>query len=250
MSSRPSKIRKVARTDNNSEASAASMGSQTEHTRDTRITMRYLTLDGKQRGCVLQAYKCTSKGEFQLMFAEVLDLLQTREFALDLGKHITTVDPGHAVFWECPPVSRKTFKETAWECVVLSAQSLNDVKPNTVAFAEHFAKNDREDGIVSFTNLGGDTRLVAPCPHHKQGKTSNFAHLSAFILNAQSSQQAKFWAEFAVQMKQRLESAPSDDEPTWMSTAGQGVAWLHGRLDPKPKYYNYRLYARLAHTVL
>lgn len=30
--------------------------------------------------------------------------------------------------------------------------------------------------------------------------------------------------------------------PVWLSTAGAGVAWLHVRLDDRPKYYSYRPY--------
>jgi hypothetical protein len=33
------------------------------------------------------------------------------------------------------------------------------------------------------------------------------------------------------------------DTPTWLSTAGLGVIWLHLRLDSRPKYYSYRPYA-------
>ncbi len=32
------------------------------------------------------------------------------------------------------------------------------------------------------------------------------------------------------------------DRPTWLSTAGHGVAWLHVRLDTRPKYYRYTPY--------
>ena len=36
------------------------------------------------------------------------------------------------------------------------------------------------------------------------------------------------------------------DAPTWVSTAGGGVAWLHVRLDSAPKYYTHRPYTRFA----
>jgi len=32
------------------------------------------------------------------------------------------------------------------------------------------------------------------------------------------------------------------DRPTWLSTAGLGVYWLHLRLDSRPKYYRYQPY--------
>ena len=30
--------------------------------------------------------------------------------------------------------------------------------------------------------------------------------------------------------------------PTWLSTAGMGVSWLHVRLDSQPKYYGFAAY--------
>jgi hypothetical protein len=30
-----------------------------------------------------------------------------------------------------------------------------------------------------------------------------------------------------------------NNKPVWLSTAGAGVAWLHIRLDDRPKYYGY-----------
>jgi hypothetical protein len=32
-------------------------------------------------------------------------------------------------------------------------------------------------------------------------------------------------------------------QPIWLSTAGMGVAWLHIRLDERPKYYSHKPYA-------
>jgi hypothetical protein len=32
--------------------------------------------------------------------------------------------------------------------------------------------------------------------------------------------------------------------PLWLSTSGLGVAWLHVRLDSRPKYYSYAPYRR------
>jgi hypothetical protein len=33
--------------------------------------------------------------------------------------------------------------------------------------------------------------------------------------------------------------------PVWLSTAGAGVAWLHVRLDDRPKYYGFDEYREL-----
>jgi hypothetical protein len=37
-------------------------------------------------------------------------------------------------------------------------------------------------------------------------------------------------------------SAQLGSTPIWLSTAGDGIAWLHVRLDSRPKYYSYGPY--------
>ena len=36
--------------------------------------------------------------------------------------------------------------------------------------------------------------------------------------------------------------AALSEKPLWLSTAGGGVAWLHLRIDSRPKYYSHRPY--------
>lgn len=47
----------------------------------------------------------------------------------------------------------------------------------------------------------------------------------------------KLWRCVAETMLRRLSG-----RPLWLSTAGAGVAWLHVRVDPVPKYYAYPPY--------
>jgi len=46
-----------------------------------------------------------------------------------------------------------------------------------------------------------------------------------------------FWKLVGGAMERRL-----GPRPVWLSTAGGGVAWLHVRLDDRPKYYGYAQY--------
>jgi hypothetical protein len=39
-------------------------------------------------------------------------------------------------------------------------------------------------------------------------------------------------------------NALGQDAPTWMSTHGGGVPWLHMRFDPAPKYYHHEAFKR------
>ena len=42
------------------------------------------------------------------------------------------------------------------------------------------------------------------------------------------------------------EFAPTRSQrPLWLSTNGLGVAWLHARIDARPKYYSHRPYRAL-----
>ncbi|WP_391540805.1 DUF6940 family protein [Halomicronema hongdechloris] len=43
-------------------------------------------------------------------------------------------------------------------------------------------------------------------------------------------------------MQQRLISEES--RPRWVNASGLGVAWLHVRLDTRPKYYQHEPYRR------
>ncbi len=77
--------------------------------------------------------------------------------------------------------------------------------------------------------------LVAPCPE-RQG---DFAHLASFTATASPARQDALWQAVGEAMEARIST-----DPTWLSTAGHGVAWLHVRLDSRPKYYRYSEYTR------
>ena len=101
------------------------------------------------------------------------------------------------------------------------------------AFAGHF-RTDRE--VVTFGNIGGDALLVAPCP---EGVGTDFSHLASFTKTASPSAQHALWTEVGDALTSRIGT-----RPIWLSTAGHGVAWLHVRLDSRPKYYSYEPYRK------
>ena len=137
-----------------------------------------------------------------------------------------------AYAWECPPVKKGTTSHP-FECVFVSSPLLDTMPPDPQAFAEHFR---RGADVVTFANLGGDAVLVAPCPG---GPGSNFSHLASFTRTASALQQDALWKAVGVAMDRRTGSRLA-----WLSTAGLGVAWLHVRLDDRPKYYRHLAYAR------
>ena len=100
-------------------------------------------------------------------------------------------------------------------------------------FGEHF-RPDCES--ATFGSLGGDAILVAPCP---AGPGSDYAHLAKFVRTAPQERQLAFWRAVGEAMESRVGTTP-----VWLSTSGHGVAWLHVRLDSRPKYYLHSEYAR------
>ena len=142
--------------------------------------------------------------------------------------------PFSAFRWETPSVTTVTANQP-FEFVLLNSPGLEG-RPDPAAFAEHFI-DTAAGGVVEFPNLGGDATMVAPCP---DDQVSDFGHLAAFCRHASELQQHSLWKVVGTVMKRRL-----GPRPVWLSTAGGGVAWLHVRLDDRPKYYGYAQYRKL-----
>ena len=139
--------------------------------------------------------------------------------------------PFTAFRWETPPLTTTTATRS-FEFVLLNAPALAK-RPDIDAFAEHFRVTE-PNGVVTFSNLGQDARLVVPCPGEP---LAAYGHLAAFVRNAPTAQQHALWQLAGTTMQQQL-----NQQPVWLSTAGAGVAWLHVRLDDRPKYYGYAPY--------
>jgi hypothetical protein len=93
--------------------------------------------------------------------------------------------------------------------------------------------------VTDFPNLGGDAQLIVPLPDPEHPK-ANYSHIGVFTENAPLEQQHDLW-----QMVGRITSEQLSDRPIWLNTAGGGVAWLHVRLDARPKYYLHRPYRQM-----
>lgn len=135
--------------------------------------------------------------------------------------------------WETPPLTRATASRP-FEFVVIDAPELAGRAPDARAFAEHF---DDDADVVTFANLGGDATLVAPTPRTEPAACVD---LAAFVRGAPADARHALWREVATAVTRRLGYAP-----LWLNTAGDGVAWLHVRLDARPKYYRHADYAQL-----
>jgi hypothetical protein len=132
--------------------------------------------------------------------------------------------------WETPAITAGTIARP-FEFVVVDAPSLV-ITAEPRVFAEHFTGAE----VVTFANLGGNAMLVVPAP---VASASPYPHLGAFVRHAPPTQRDALWRSVATAMHARIGA-----KPVWLSTAGGGVAWLHVRLDDRPKYYTHSPYRR------
>ena len=147
-----------------------------------------------------------------------------------------------AVYIEFPPVTLATKSATGFEFVVYPAPSLQGVSTDFRSFSAHLSAACPEGcDATTFTNLGGDATLVVPC-HRKTSPPAVYAHLSAFVRGAPSDQVDGWWAKLASTALEALDGR--GERPLWISTSGDGISYLHGRLDSVPKYYNHKPYKK------
>lgn len=169
------------------------------------------------------------KQEERLSFINFIRLLQQderfRSFFLDMLSGISF----HAYQWETPPVTASTTGQP-FEFVVHDSPGI-DLLPDPGPFRSYFGSNT---DIAVFDNLGGDARLIAPVP---PADNLNYSHIGVFTEYAPVQQQHQLW-----QTVGRVTQSRISDQPLWLNTAGGGVAWLHIRLDSRPKYYRYQPY--------
>ena len=95
--------------------------------------------------------------------------------------------------------------------------------------------------MVSFQNLRGDATLVAPCPTKMRNSDHHFSHLAGFVRHGSLCHVSSFWKAVGREAMSELKRRPAGSK-LWMSTAGQGVSWLHFRIEDTPKYYSFGEY--------
>ena len=164
-----------------------------------------------------------------LTYRQFIDhLCQSQEFRSFVNQ--TLVDSSFKAFrFETPPVTQETF-DRDFEFVLLEANYL-DGRIDKRSFREHFRK-DR--AIVVFTNLSGKSPMIVPCP---VGRDQCYGHLANFVRHADDEQTDEFWRVCGEEMAARI-----NEKKLWLSTHGGGVAWLHMRIDSRPKYYGFDPY--------
>jgi len=174
-------------------------------------------------------YHCL-QGEEELSFEQFMLLLTSsndfRSFWIELLKNA----PFEAYFWETKSVTKARLSEH-FEFVIVKGAILKNLTANSAQFEQYFEQNK---SAVTFPNLGKDAQLVVPV---KLDQADFYTHLGTFMRNAPIEQLNDFWKLAGEAYQDAL-----NDNPTWLSTAGLGVHWLHLRVDTRPKYYRYTPY--------
>jgi hypothetical protein len=177
-------------------------------------------------------------------FQEFFHLLTTSDETLLSALQQALTYDFEAVFWECAPTTAADFPTQAFEFVVLPAPALALRRVNMSPFREKFAQ-DNGSGVVAFSNLGGDSTLVVPCPRNAQQtdvvenvvsinlkQMSHMTHLSAFLRGGEPQHVRRMWARLGAEVAAVFASAASASSTSkrWVSTSGLGVSLLHLRV--------------------
>lgn len=168
-----------------------------------------------------------SQDDEQLRYIDFITSLQQdkifRSFFLNLLSDISL----HAYQWETPPVTSSNLDQP-FEFIVTNNPRI-DLPPDPGPFRQYFS----DKYVAVFSNLGNDAKLIAPAPVGNL----NYSHIGVFTEHAPEEQQHSLW-----QMIGKVTEDQISDQPLWLNTAGGGVAWLHVRLDSRPKYYRHKAY--------
>jgi len=141
--------------------------------------------------------------------------------------------PFSAFRWETPALTTESLQQP-FEWVLIHAASFANRQSDADTFAGHFVNDDLDSGIVAFSNLRGDATMIVPSPRTDH---EAYGHLAAFLRKSPNTQTDALWQVIAREMRSHIGS-----KPIWLSTAGGGVAWLHVRIDSRPKYYGHTAY--------
>ena len=171
-----------------------------------------------------------------LRFEDVLSLWEHDGRFAEFYVSLLAKSPFDSFFWECPPISKATLATRPYEHVTVRAHPFASASPDS--FAEHL--NACTQSATSFTNLGGDATLVAPCS--REPPLHAYGHLAAFTRGVPLARQVELWQTVGATARQTLERRGAAQR-TWLSTEGSGVPWLHVRMDSSPKYYHHGEYA-------
>lgn len=169
-----------------------------------------------------------------LTFQDVLNLWQRDAGFTGFFVSLLTSSGLKGYVWETPPVTRETASQP-FEFTLTQAGPFH-AAPDYSDFRDHLQPFEDREFVAVFDNLGHDAQLIVPSV--MTGK--DFRDLQHFLANASKSHISLLWETVGETMLNKL-----NDAPIWLSVAGDGVAWLHVRLDTAPKYTRFAPYRRV-----
>ena len=170
-----------------------------------------------------------------LSFADIIQLWASDSTFAEFFVSLLAASPFESFFFETPPITKASIATRHYEHVTVRAHRF--ARADSSSFDQYLSACTAE--ATSFTNLGGDATLVAPCA---RGPNWQYGHIAAFTRGASPAQQHAFWRLVGATLAQTLEQR--GDRRTWLNTEGSGVPWLHIRIDSTPKYYHHDPYRR------
>eukprot|EP00434_Breviolum_minutum_P000002 symbB.v1.2.000002.t1/scaffold5.1/size591573/2 len=173
-----------------------------------------------------------------LTWSEALELMENSQRFREMLISKLQESPFNAFFWECTPLTEHTAQRRSFEFVIMEGSHLDSARPDTESFADYLADFKGQPVARAFANLGGDSSLISPAQATKNPE--DYKHIGNFFRRAPMEQRHAVWQTLGQELQRRLAQKP--EAPYWVSTEGSGVAWLHMRIDPRPKYYHHREY--------
>jgi len=172
-------------------------------------------------------------------FQQFLQLLDSSDAFVKYFCSALLDDEFLAIRWESRPVDLASIDQP-YQCVILADPTLNGAADSS-DFQAHL-HGLAPDTATEFTNLGGDATLVVP---GLGPGAANYCHLKSFLLTASFAQIHALFRAVARNLAAKITTSP-----LWLSTAGDGVPWLHIRIDHRPKYYHFAPYRNGVYDVI
>lgn len=188
----------------------------------------------------------SSKGSEGITYSRFIELLSKDDFSEKFSQSIAR-SGFESLRFETPVLCKKTIHKP-FQFALVNSPALARRTANPSMFMEKFLerKNATVEASVnrvqSFWNLSNRSRLISPVPsnltNERNQKQEDFGHLAGFLRNATIDRTRNLWKLVG---KELLVLELSNNQ-YWLSTAGGGVPWLHVRIDPEPKYYQFHPY--------
>ena len=177
-------------------------------------------------------YRIFQDGD-SLTYAAVIDLWQTDQAFQEYFTSLLTGSAFDAFRWETPSLTLESANQQ-FEFVLVNTPRFASRRSDRRTFSDYFTDTEENDGVTSFPNIRKDATLVVPSP---RGKDDLYGHLAAFVRMAPRAQVNSLWRVLGNVITTKISTSP-----IWVNTAGGGVAWLHVRVDSRPKYYSHTEY--------